>query len=69
MNKLYGWYSLNAYNEGNTEYIYTNYFDQETFCTIVSDKKICPYKEEKYKDAIYTGELKYFIKEQSLVEK
>jgi len=63
MARLYGWYSLNAYNEGHTEYIYTNTYNQETFCTIVSNIKTCPYSEEKYKDAVYSGELKYFIKE------
>tara|TARA_B110000495_G_scaffold180890_1_gene175227 strand:+ start:237 stop:449 length:213 start_codon:yes stop_codon:yes gene_type:complete len=67
MNKLYGWYSLNAYNEGKTEYIYTNVFGQETFCTIISNEKDCPYKEEKYGDAIYSGEVIYFIKEQKKI--
>lgn len=49
MEKLYGWYSLNAYNEGKTEYIYTNTFNQETFCTITLTEKNVLIKKKNIK--------------------
>ena len=64
MDVLYGWYSLNAFNDGEKEYIYTNEDNQETFCTVVSYENVCPYKQKRYEDVVYLGKLKYFIKEQ-----
>ena len=62
MNKLFGWYSLEAYKKGDKEYIYIDTDCQETLCTIVTEKKERPYElNHPYrKDVVYTGELKYY---------
>lgn len=52
--KLYGWYSLNAYINGEREYIYINLIGQETHCTIISTDKIY---QLSYHDAVFMGEL------------
>lgn len=58
--KIYGWYSLNAYNNGEPEYIYMNNIGQKTLCTIISYDKKCPYPNHtKYKDVVFMGELNY----------
>ena len=64
MNKLYGWYSLNAYKKGEKEYIYIDTCNQEAICTVVSEKKERPYKEGSpyRKKVVYVGELTYFIR-------
>jgi|TARA_B110000967_G_C18875257_1_gene557894 hypothetical protein len=64
MNQIHGWYSLEAYLRGEEEHIYINDDNQETLCTIVSKEKGCPYGDTSpyRKDAIYTGELRYFVK-------
>ena len=58
---LYGWYSLNAYNNNEPEYTYINISGQKTLCTITSYEKICPYSSDNflYKDAVFVGELNY----------
>lgn len=57
--KLYGWYSLNAYNAGESEYIYVNDKGQETHCTITSYDKRCPYppSHHLYNDVVFMGEV------------
>ncbi len=64
MKKLYGWYSLEAYKKGEKEYLYIDTSNQVTFCTIVSEKKECPYEvNTPYRcDVVYTGELTYYIR-------
>lgn len=55
---MFGWYSLNAYKNGEKEYIYINDYGQQTLCTIISHKKICPYLNEYKNDAVFCGEIK-----------
>ena len=64
MNKLYGWYSLEAYKQGEKEYLYIGTDNQETLCTVVSEEKECPYEEgNPYREGVvYTGELTYYIR-------
>jgi hypothetical protein len=64
MNKLYGWYSLKAYVSNEIEYIYLNQDNQETFCTISSDKRDCPYPigSSYHKDAVFVGEVTHYVK-------
>ena len=64
MKKLYGWYSLEAYKQGEKEYLYIGTDNQETLCTVVSEEKECPYEEGKpYREGVvYTGELTYYIR-------
>ncbi len=64
MNKLYGWYSLKAYKNGEKEYIYIDTSNQETICTAISEVKECPYKggDQYSEDVVYTGELTYYIR-------
>jgi hypothetical protein len=65
MKKLYGWYSLEAYKQGEKEYLYIGTDNQETLCTVVSEEKECPYEvNNPYRvGAVYTGELTYYIRE------
>ena len=58
---MYGWYSLNAYNQGASEYIYINNDGQETYCTCVNNVNICPDKFND--DIVYCGEIRYFVRE------
>jgi hypothetical protein len=64
MKKLYGWYSLKAYKQGEKEYLYIGTDNQETLCTVVSEEKECPYEEgNPYREGVvYTGELTYYIR-------
>ena len=57
--KLYGWYSMNAYNNGEKEFIYNNLIGQTTYCTIISSEKVCPYPSNHYlySDVVFMGEL------------
>ena len=61
---MYGWYSLKAYSLGNDEYVYLNHDGQETYCTIVSDTNMCPYPRNTtlYADAVFMGEIKYYVR-------
>ena len=58
MSKLYGWYSLDAYNDGKKEYLYLNNDKQVTICTFITNDKKNPYNESKYNDSVYCGEVK-----------
>jgi hypothetical protein len=69
MNKIQGWYSLEAYLRGEEELVYINTEDQECLCTIVSKGSyskvpVCPYQDTSpyRKDVVYIGELRYFVK-------
>ena len=55
----YGWYSMNAYLNGEKETIYSNYDGQETHCTIISDLELCPYPKDSlyYKDVVFMGKI------------
>jgi len=58
MTKLYGWYSLDDYNNGETEFIYLNPDNQETYCTCVTYEKMNPYGITRNNlDAVYCGEV------------
>lgn len=57
MSKLYGWYSIDAYNDGKKEYLYLNKDKQVTICTYITYELKNPYIESKYNDSVYCGEL------------
>jgi hypothetical protein len=56
---MYGWYSLNAYKNGEKEYIYMNDYNQITLCTIISYNKICPYTNKYKNDVVFCGKIKF----------
>ena len=56
MEKLYGWYSITAFNNGSKEYIYLNNINQKTYCTCITKEKENPYKN-RHNDAVYCGEV------------
>lgn len=64
MGKLYGWYSITAFNNGSKEYIYLNKENQETYCTFITKEKINPY-ENNHNDAVYCGEVNTFLYSQT----
>jgi hypothetical protein len=56
MEQYYGWYSLNAYKNGEKEYIYMDKYNQSILCTIITKDKNIPYdKESPYIDVVYCG--------------
>ena len=57
---MYGWYSLDAYQRGEPEYIYINNYGQETLCTCMNHINECPDKVNK--DIVYIGILNNFVK-------
>jgi hypothetical protein len=57
MGKKYGWYSLDAYNDGKKEYLYLNSDQQITICTFITHEKNNPYNNSKYTDSVYCGEV------------
>lgn len=57
--KLYGWYSLNAYNLSHKEYVYYNDYGQETFCTLITKDKNFPLNDKD--DYIFCGEIVTFV--------
>ena len=61
---MYGWYSLNAFSQGEPEFVYLNHSGQETYCTIVSDTNVCPYQHDSthYTDCVFMGEIKYYTR-------
>jgi hypothetical protein len=64
MEKIYGWYSLQAYQSGEKEYVYINHSGQETICTKITNDMISPYKNDRSNgiDTVFCGEVKYFVK-------
>lgn len=59
MDTLHGWYSLNAYLQGDTEYIYMSEYNQLTYCTIITGNKEKPYTSNSpYNDVVYCGKIK-----------
>ena len=53
---MFGWYSLNAYNNGDTEYIFMNEYQQQTFCTFITETKKIPQEYyNKYTDTVFCG--------------
>tara|TARA_Y100000389_G_C17351220_1_gene458566 strand:+ start:185 stop:406 length:222 start_codon:yes stop_codon:yes gene_type:complete len=61
MGKLYGWYSITAFNNGSKEYIYLNDENQETYCTFITKEKINPYGN----GSVYCGEVNTFLYSQT----
>ena len=57
MSKLYGCYSIDEYNDGKKEYLYSNKDKQVTICTFVTNEYKNPYNESKYNDSVYCGEV------------
>jgi hypothetical protein len=49
---FYGWYSLDAYNNGEPEYIYLNHDGQETLCTALTEEIQPP---ETHRDFVFCG--------------
>lgn len=56
---MYGWYSLESYKSGSTEYVYLNTYGQETYCTHITPDKKTPIYSVNY---IYMGELSYYLR-------
>ena len=59
---MYGWFSMNAFNLGHTEYIYINDAGQETYCTATSNTKQCPYHLNQFNDCVFMGEITYYLR-------
>lgn len=55
---MFGWYSLDAYKNGDDEYIFINLDEQQTFATLITETKNIP-KEYilRYKDVVFSGEV------------
>ena len=55
---MFGWYSLEAYKNGDDEYIFLDLNDQQTFATLITETKHIPREYHlKYKDVVFSGEV------------
>ena len=62
---MFGWYSLDAYKNGDSEYIFINSSHQKTFCTLITETKNIPEEYRlRYKDTVLSGEVLFIDTDQ-----